>query len=171
MPHRDRGIPIEGDIPLAPGAPGPGQGGPPAPTPTQRLAKQRARSLLRRGAGLEPRGGTQFRTGVPAAVEAQLNLQLAEGLISQSQFEQAIIKRTGGGRAPGTISEVAGRSTAATARESGDRRRSLRARARNLRARRAGLIAGATQAAGGPLGATPGLLPQVTNLFNRRQTF
>lgn len=153
MPH-DRGIPIIGDIPLAPGAPGPGQGGPPAPA--QGFGpRQRAKRLLRQAAGLQPASDVQPVSGRPPAIEALLNLQRAEGLITEGQLEKAL------GRGAPT----------ATTERAGARRAGLRAQARRLRARRAGLIAGATQAASGPIGATPGLLPQITDLFNRRRTF
>lgn len=163
MPH-GRGIPIIGDIPPTPGAPGPEQGGAPIPPqvgpPSGGFSpRTRAKRLLRQAAGLQPASDVQPRSGLAPAIEAALNLQLSEGLISQEAFNKAV------GR-PATTA-----TTAATP-EAG-RRTSLRAGARKVRARRAGLIAGATQAASGPLVASPGLLPQIADLFGtrRRQTF
>lgn len=152
-------IPVEGDIPATPGAPGPGQGGPPAPE--QGFGpRQRAKRLLRQAAGLQPASDVQPSSGLAPAIEAALNLQRAEGLITQGKFEKAL------GRGAPTVAAPTSRTSAATSTAS---RRDLRSRARRLRARRAGLIAGATQAASGPLGATPGLLPSVTDLFNSRR--
>lgn len=88
MPHGRR-IPVIGDIPAAPGAPGPGQGG--APAPTQGFGpRQRAKRLLRQGAGLQPASDVQPTSGLPPAIEALLNLQLAGGLLSQEKFEARI---------------------------------------------------------------------------------
>jgi len=150
-------IPIEGDIPAAPGAPGPGQGGPPAPV-SGFGPRQRAKRLLRQAAGLQPPSDVQPKTGRAPAIEAALNLQLAEGVISKEQFAKA----TGGGDITRGASRPIPPGGIGVTQER-DRRTAMRRSARRVRARRAGLLTGAEKAALGPLGATPGRLPSFTD--------
>lgn len=96
-------VPVIGDIPPTSGAPGFDQGGPPAPT--QGFGpRQRAKRLLRQGAGLQPASDVQPATGLNPAIEALFNLQLSAGLLPQQKFDEL----TRGPR----VSEVAGTSAA-----------------------------------------------------------
>jgi hypothetical protein len=55
--------------------------------------QESARRLLRQSAGLMPPSDVQPVSGRSPAVEAALNLQLAQGLITKEQFEGAFVRR------------------------------------------------------------------------------
>lgn len=144
-------IPIEGDIPMTPGAPGPGQGGPPAPV-SGFGPRQRARRLLRQAAGLQPPSDVQPRSGLHPAIEAALNLQVAAGLLPQEKFEERTRPRppTSGGGPEGPA-----------VRPPSGARQSLRRSARRARTARQGILPSTSPAGhpffGGPVFANENL--------------
>jgi hypothetical protein len=154
MPHGSR-VPIEGDILLTPGAPGPGQGGPPAPV-SGFGPRQRAKRLLRQAAGLQPPSDVQPRSSLHPAIEAALNLQLEAGLLSREKFEARTRPPTSGAGPEGPA-----------ARPPSGARQSLRRSARRARAARQSLLPSASPVGhpffGGPVFANENL--------RRRRTF
>ena len=138
----------------------------------------RAKRLLQQSAGLMPPSDVRPATGLAPAVEAALNLQLAEGLITQEQFQNAVfgqptagdprftrptpeqakairgkLRERRGGEAPGLKVSGAG----GMAQELKRRRRAVRAARRKAHAASLGPL--------GPFRATPGRLPSFEDLL------